>query len=137
MMQTSKLVRFTTVGLALAALAALPMGAQTTTRVPIARKTRPTKAKAVDCWWLPMRNFCAGKVTDEASLKARNAYVNSFWNTASPYSFFDQVKSVYNASSGGTTVAADLADLGGVVVNVYGNDAGICIIASFVAGAGG
>jgi hypothetical protein len=46
-------------------------------------------------------NFGAGK----------NPNINNFWQTNGSYTFFDQVKSLYNGASGSATVSADLGTL--------------------------
>jgi hypothetical protein len=93
---------------------AVSLVAQSTIRVPywkleeprrVSAESKATKTKASDCFWLPLRTACTG--TGDGKID----YVNSFWNTGDKFSFFNQIKSDYNAASNGTTVAADLASL--------------------------
>jgi hypothetical protein len=42
---------------------------------------------------------------------ARNVNINSFFSTDGTYSFFNQIKSIYNGASSSATVSADLASL--------------------------
>jgi hypothetical protein len=42
---------------------------------------------------------------------ARNSNVNTFFSTDGTYSFFNQIKSIYNGASSSATVSADLASL--------------------------
>jgi hypothetical protein len=59
----------------------------------------------VTCLLIPLRagcmNFGSGK----------DANINGFWQTNSPYTFLGQVKSIYNGASGSANISADLGTL--------------------------
>lgn len=64
-----------------------------------------------NCKGLPTRLTCLnwGPGSDPKTKEKKN--LNDFFNTNSQLSFFNQVKSTYNAASGSTTLSADLATL--------------------------
>jgi Fibronectin type III domain len=57
------------------------------------------------CLLLPTRIGCMDFGPD------RQPNINSFYSTEGAFSYFNQVKSIYNGASGSTTVSADLASL--------------------------
>jgi hypothetical protein len=57
------------------------------------------------CWLAPTRGVCMEYGGD------KNANINTFFGTAGNYSFFNQVKSIYNGASSSATVSANLASL--------------------------
>jgi hypothetical protein len=64
-----------------------------------------------DCWLVPLRAACAGSGFSDKTRSARDSVVNTFYNTSGTFSFFNQVKSIYNGASSAATVSADLATL--------------------------
>jgi hypothetical protein len=63
------------------------------------------------CTWAPTRPTCLewGVGSDSKAKKIKN--LNDFFNTNGQLSFFNQIKAIYNAASGSTTLSADLATL--------------------------
>jgi hypothetical protein len=59
------------------------------------------------CWLFPLvGSTCAG-----ATQADRNDNINKFYDTAGQFSFFNQIKSIYNGASSSATVSADIASL--------------------------
>lgn len=57
------------------------------------------------CLVLPVRYWCMNFGT------GKDANINAFYQTSGPFTFFDQIKSIYNGASGSATVSADLGTL--------------------------
>jgi len=57
------------------------------------------------CWLFPTRPSCMNFGSDI------DANINNFYSTDGTFSYFDQIKSIYNGASGAATVSADLATL--------------------------
>lgn len=57
------------------------------------------------CWLFPTRPGCMNFGSDI------DANINTFYSTDGTFSYFDQIKSIYNGASGAATVSADLATL--------------------------
>lgn len=64
-----------------------------------------------DCWLMPLLARCAGSGFSDKTRSARDSNVNSFYNTSGSFSFFNQIKSIYNGASSAATVSADAATL--------------------------
>lgn len=64
-----------------------------------------TASSALTCSLVPLRAGCIDFAQHESSV------INAFYQTAGQYSFFNQVKAIYNGASSSTTVSADLASL--------------------------
>jgi hypothetical protein len=78
------------------------------------------KTSTLSCSILPMRQSCGVK----AGYTDQKDYVNAFYRTFTSISFFNQVKSIYNAASASATLSADLTSLNftdGMQVNVATN----------------
>lgn len=63
------------------------------------------------CWLLPLLARCAGSGFSDKTRSARESNVNSFYNTSGAFSFFNQIKSIYNGASSAATVSTDAATL--------------------------
>lgn len=63
------------------------------------------------CWFIPLRAACAGSGLNPNTASARDSNVNKFYNTSGAFSYFNQIKSIYNSASSAATVSADLATL--------------------------
>jgi hypothetical protein len=63
-----------------------------------------------NCWLLPTRDKCM-RFGEDVSDKAKNDRINTFFGMANSYSFFNQIKSIYNGASSSATVSANMASL--------------------------
>jgi hypothetical protein len=61
----------------------------------------------------------------------KNANINAFYQTTSPYTFFGQIKSIYNGASSSTTISADLGTLN------FGNGMQVTVTTNAQAGSSG
>jgi hypothetical protein len=66
-----------------------------------------------DCWWIPARTSCMNfrPINDVDDTTNKYSNINAFYQTTGSYSFFNQIKSIYNGASGSALVSADLATL--------------------------
>jgi len=64
-----------------------------------------TAPSSFACSLIPTRGGCMDFGGDKPGA------INAFYQTSGPFSFFNQIKSVYNNASGSATVSADLATL--------------------------
>ena len=79
----------------------------------IAQSTAPTRAS------MAQQSFANAQAVIESTLRlhrqsqreAQNKFINAFWNTTSDLTFFNQIKSTYNANSASATLSTDLATL--------------------------
>jgi hypothetical protein len=85
----------------------------------------PPSANGVPCSLAPARSGCMSYGN------GKNANINTFYNTDGQFSFFNQIKSIYNGASGSATVSANLASLNfpngmqvAVVTNVQAGSSG-------------
>lgn len=62
------------------------------------------------CWLLPVRWGCMTSGTGHENDRIRSN-INNFYNTSGAFSYFDQIKSIYNPASASATLSADLATL--------------------------
>ena len=64
------------------------------------------------CWLIPARRGCMDFGLPNMDAHTRiYSNVNAFYQTSGSYSFFNQIKSIYNGASSSATVSADLATL--------------------------
>jgi Fibronectin type III domain len=72
-----------------------------------------TASSNFSCWPIPVRPHCMDfwAVNDVDRKTKIYSNINSFYQTSGSFSFFNQVKSIYNGASGSATVSADLATL--------------------------
>jgi hypothetical protein len=104
--------------------------AQQTVRMPAKSESEESQAAVTDrlktatksngCLFLPTLAHCmkAAGYTD------RNKFINDFYTTNGSFSFFNQIKSIYNSASASATVSADLTSLNfgnGMQVNAMTN----------------
>jgi hypothetical protein len=76
----------------------------------IAEGKQPEKEKITRkdyCWLFPLLGpTCGGSTSSD-----RDDNINKFYDTAGQFSFFNQMKAIYNGASSSATVSADLASL--------------------------
>ena len=73
-----------------------------------------TASAGKSCLFFPTRSGCMDFGVGADVNKNRetiNSNINLFYQTAGSYTFFNQIKSIYNGASGSATVSADLATL--------------------------
>jgi hypothetical protein len=76
-----------------------------------------TASSGFTCFLFPTRSGCmdfgptAGLDKNTKISTSINSNINTFYQTTGPYTFFNQIKSIYNGASGSATVSADLATL--------------------------
>lgn len=94
--------------------------------VPSSVLSVKTATSKISCWPIPTRAGCMdfGAVNDVDRKTKIYSNINAFYQTSGSYSFFNQIKSIYNNASGSATVSADLATLNfpsGIQVTVTTN----------------
>jgi hypothetical protein len=74
--------------------------------------TANTASAIFSCWPIPARPGCMDFGLPSVNRSTRiYSNINAFYQTSGSYSFFNQIKSIYNGASGSATVSADLATL--------------------------
>jgi hypothetical protein len=114
-------LRVRTIGIAAVVAATVSYGSGQTVRVPFhaqAAETEEAKKPAAGvegkkkitrkdtCWLFPLLGpTCGGTPSN------RDTNINRFYDTAGQFSFFNQIKAIYNGASTSATVSADIASL--------------------------
>jgi hypothetical protein len=81
-------------------------GTQASTPTSCAVTVLPQPPGSVNCTLFPVAHGSCVR-----SGVAKNANINSFWQTNGSFVFFNQIKSIYNESSNSATVSADMGTL--------------------------
>ena len=127
---SSSLVR--TIGIAAVVAATVSYGSGQTVRVPFHAQAgseaetllraknaaarvagKKTLTRKDTCWLFPLLGpTCGGSTSSNGSTPSdRDTNINKFYDTAGQFSFFNQMKAIYNSASSSATVSADLASL--------------------------